>query len=60
MKKMLARKNYVNFTDQFVRSSMKQICFRLHIILKNCENRTIFQSGLQNTHNMWNQDFEIK
>ena len=60
MEKMLARKKNVNFTDQFVKSSIKQICFRLQIILKNCENKTIFQSGLQNTHNMWNQDSEIK
>ena len=60
MKKMLAQKNNVDFTDQFLKSSIKQICFRLQIILKNCENKTIFQSGLQNTHNMWNQDSEIK
>ena len=60
MKKMLAQKNNVDFTDQFLKISIKQICFRLQIILKNCENKTIFQSGLQNTHNMWNQDSEIK
>ena len=57
---MLAGKNNVNFTDQLVKISIKQMCFRLQIILKNCENKTIFQSGLQNTHNMWNQDSEIK
>ena len=60
MEKMLARKSSVNFTDQFVKSFIKQICFRLQIILKNCTNKTIFQSGLQNTHHMWNQDSEIK
>ena len=60
MEKMLAQKNNVDFTDQFLKISIKQICFRLQIILKNCENKTIFQSGLQNTHNMWNQDSEIK
>ena len=59
MEKMLARKSNVNFTNQFVKSSIKQIYFRLQIILKNCENKTISQSGLQNTH-MWNQDSEIK
>ena len=60
MEKMLARKNNVNFTDQFVKGSIKQICFRLQTILKNCESKAIFQSGLQNTHNMWNQDSQIK
>ena len=60
---MLARKNYVNFTDQFVKkyqTNIKQICIRLQVILKNGENKTISQSGLQNTHNMWSQDSEIK
>ena len=60
MEKMLARKNNVNFTDQFVKVSIKKICFRRQTILKNCENKAIFQSGLQNTHNMWNQDSQIK